>query len=216
MKRILLSLIALSMLLGWTSCHRDDYLAFVGTWGVDQLEYYNIDYAGQPISNTIETYHFTPGDPVNGIDLIFRDDRTGEMRDRSRDTLYIPVYENNEIVDTAMVPCPDTTIVTSFSYSYHDDDALLYMNMEAIVRYLTRKTTGDTYQDKWEEVLRRYTYKMQIELITDDSFIYVNEYDKDYVEKARLIRLSNEPATKAGIAKPVRVPHKPGSMFGNY
>ena len=217
MKRILLFFIALSMVLGWTSCHRDDYMAFVGTWGVDRIDYYNIDYAGQPIEATISTYYFTPGDPDDGIDLIFRNDRTGEMRDRSRDTVYIPVYEGNEPVDTIAHPCPDTTIVTPFTYSYHDDDALLYMNMKATVRFYDRTTTNETVQDKLVERLRQYTYKMQIELLTDDSFIYVNEYDKDYVEKARLVRLSNEAATKATRAsKPVRVPFKPKSLFGNY
>lgn len=196
MKRILLFFTALSMALGLTSCQGDDYLVFVGTWGVDRIDYYNIDYAGQPIESTISTYYFTPGDPNDGIDLIFRNDRTGEMRDRSRDTLIFisDIIENDTIIDTII--CPDTTIVTKFTYSYHDDDALLYMNMK---------------------VARPYTYMMHIEMLSDDSFIYVNEYDKDYVEKARLIRLSNEPAAKTTkSSKPARVPFKPKSLFGSY
>jgi hypothetical protein len=197
MKRILLFFIGLSMILGWTSCKHDDYTAFVGTWGVESIDYYNIDYAGMPIEATIQTYHFTPGDAQNGIDLIFRNDRTGEMRDRSRDTLYIPVYdETNTIIDTNMIVCPDTTLVTKFTYSYHNDDAVLYMNMK---------------------VERPYTYEMHIELLTEESFVYVNEYDKDYVEKARLIRLSNEaPAKATESSKAARVPFKPGTLFGNY
>ena len=217
MKRILLFFIALSMILGWTSCHAD-YEAFVGTWGVDRIDYYNIDYAGEPIAATIQTYYFTPGDPDNGIDLIFRNDRTGEMRDRSRDTVYITVYnENNVAIDTIVHPCPDTTVVTSFTYSYHDDDALLYMNMEALMRFYQRKTVNDTPQDNFVEIERRYTYQMHIEMLTDDSFIYVNEYDKDYVEKARLIRTSNKPAAKAtrsskSSSRPVRC----GSLLSNH
>lgn len=217
MKRILLFFIGLSMILGWTSCRHDDYQAFVGTWGVERIDYYNIDYAGQPIAGSMQTYYFTPDDTENGIQLIFRDDRSGEMRDHSRDTVYIPVYEGNEIVDTIVHSCIDTTIVTKFTYSYHNDDAFLYMNMESTVRYYDRTTTNDTFQDKLEEYLRQYTYKMQIELLTDQSFVYVNEYDKDYVEKARLVRTSNEaPAKAARSSKPVRVPYKPGSMFGSY
>lgn len=217
MKRILLLFIGLAMVLGWTSCRHDDYHAFVGTWGVERIDYYNIDYAGQPITGSMQTFYFTPGDPENGIDLIFRDDRSGEMRDRSRDTVYIPVYEGNEAVDTIVHPCPDTTIVTKFTYSYHNDDALLYMNMEETFRYYDRTTTDETHQDKLMDYLRQYTFRMQIELLTDQSFVYVNEYDKDYVEKARLVRISNEAPTKANrSSKPVRIPYKPGSMFGRY
>ena len=217
MKRILLFFIGLSMILGWTSCRHDDYQAFVGTWGAERIDYYNIDYAGQPIAGSMRTYLFTPGDPVNGIDLIFRDDRSGEMRDRSRDTVFIPVYVGNEVVDTIVHPCPDTTIVTKFTYSYHNDDALLYMNMEGTVRYYDRTITDDSYEDKLVDYLRQTTYKMQIELLTDQSFIYVNEYDKDYVEKARLVRISDEaPAKATSASKPVRIPYKPGSLFGNY
>ena len=217
MKRILLFFIGLSMILGWTSCRHDDYQAFVGTWGAERIDYYNIDYAGAPIEAPIQTYLFTPGDPNNGLDLIFRNDRSGEMRDRSRDTINIPVYEGNEIVDTTTIIRPDTTIVTKFTYSYHNDDALLYMNMETVVRYYDRTTNNDSFEDQLEEVVRQYTYKMQIEMLTDESFVYVNEYDKDYVEKARLIRLSDEAPAKANrSSKPVRLPYKPGSLFGNY
>ena len=196
MKRILLFFAVLVTVLGLNSCgNKDDYKAFVGTWGVDRIDYYNIDYAGDPIPASFETYTFTPGDPDNGIDLVFREDRTGEMRDRSRDSLAVPVYEGNEIVDTAIIICPDTTLITRFTYSYHDDDALLYMNME---------------------VEHPFTYKMRIELLTDESFIYVNQYKKYTVEKARLIRLSNDVPDKGKAPKPTCIPHKPGSMFGNY
>lgn len=220
MKRIFLFFFALTMVFGWTSCgNNDDYMVFVGTWGVDQIDYYNIDFYGQPIESTRETYHFTPGDPDRGIDLIFRADRTGEMRDRSRDTIGVMVYdEDNNPVDTVYVIKPDTTIVTKYTYSYHDDDALLYMNMEAIRRFYRRKMVNDVAQDNLVEIERRYTYKMHVELLTDESFIYENEYDVDYVEKARLIRLSNEaPDGKAmRSSKPVCIPNKPGSMFGDY
>lgn len=216
MKRILLFIFALTMVLGWTSCGKNDYLAFVGKWGVDQIDYYNIDFYGQPIESTRETYHFTPGDPDNGIDLIFRDDRTGEMRDRSRDTLGIPVYDqDNNPVDTIYVICPDTTVVTNYTYSYHNDDALLYMNMEAVVHFYRRTYVNDTYQDNLEEVDRRYTYRMRIELLTDESFIYENEYDINYVEKARLIRLSND-VRSSKFSKSSSVKRHPGSFLSGF
>ena len=34
----------------FASCKKVDYNAFVGTWGVEKIEYYNIDYAGNPIA----------------------------------------------------------------------------------------------------------------------------------------------------------------------
>ena len=187
MKRILLFFIGLSMILGWTSCRHDDYQAFVGTWGVEEIEYYNIDYWGNPIQNTIKKYHFTPGDPQDGIDLIFRADRSGEMRDRSRDTLYL--------TDSTYILCPDTTLVTKFTYSYHKDDATLYMNMQ---------------------VAHPFTYQMNIPEFTDNSFVYINEYDNDYVEKAWLKRISDAEGSKSTRgSKPVYRPRMKGSLLSN-
>lgn len=218
MKRILLFSAALVMFLGWTSCgNKDDYKAFVGTWGADRIDYYNIDYAGNPINNTITTYYFTPGDPNNGVDLVFRDDRTGEMRDRSRDSLGVLVYVGKTVVDTTYILCPDTTVVTTFTYSYHKDDGLLYMNMDAVRCYFKRTINDDdTYTDQLEIVPDSYTSKMQIELISDECFIYTYEYRPHYVEKARLIRLNDEVPTAKSSSKPTPVPFMPGSLFGNY
>lgn len=217
MKRILLFFFALAMVLGWTSCGKSDYTVFVGTWGVDRIDYYYIDFYGQPIESTRETYYFTPGDPVNGIDLIFRADRTGEMRDRSRDTIGVTVYDlDNNPVDTTYVICPDTTVVSKYTYSYHNDDATLYMNMETQLRYYRRTPVNDTFQDNLEEVERKYTYQMHIEQLTDESFIYENEYNVDLVEKARLIRLSNEADKLARSAKPTSIKRHAGSMLSNY
>ena len=171
----------------------DDFKVFIGTWGVERIDYYNIDYAGNPISNTIETYYFTPGDPQSGIDLVFRENRSGEMRDRSHDTLFIPVVVADTLHHVDTLLCPDTTFVTNFTYSYHDDDATLYMNMQTE---------------------RPYTYHMLIENLTDDSFTYYNEYETNYVEEARLVRLSND-TRGSKSSKPVAAPHKPGSLFGN-
>lgn len=219
MKRILLFLAALVTLFGWTSCgHKDDYKAFVGKWGADRIDYYNIDYAGNPIESSRTTYYFTPGDPDYGFDLIFRDDRSGEMLDRTHDTLGLYVYdESNTIVDTIRVPCTDSTLVTTFTYSYHDDDELLYMNLDAVRCYYKRIQNDDeTYTDQLNIIPNPYTYKMQIQLLTEECFIYENEYRPKYVEKARLIRISDEVRATKSPSKPVPVPYRPGSLFGNY
>lgn len=195
MKRIILFFFALAMVLGWTSCGKNDYMAFVGTWGVERIDYYNIDFYGQPIENTVETYYFTPGDPDNGIDLVFRNDRTGEMRDRSRDTLIFisDIIDNDTIIDTII--CPDTTLITNFTYSYHDDDATLYMNML---------------------VAQPFTYQMRIESLTDKSFVYENEYRLHIVEKAYLVRISDDTRHADRASKSSLRQRRWGSMFSNY
>lgn len=191
MKKLTLIMATVALALTVASCGKDDYKSFIGTWGVERIDYYNIDYAGNPIQATITTYEFTPGDTQNGIDLIFREDKTGEMRDHSRDTLYIPVIENNEIVDTSVIVCPDTTIVTNFTYSYDADEGLLYMNMK---------------------VAHPFTYRMEVNFIDDNTFVYVNEYETNYVEKARLVRYSTE-TRDALRSKPVAIPRHPNSLL---
>ena len=163
-----------------------DYTAFVGTWGVEKIEYYNIDYAGNPIMSSMQTHIFDPEDLDNGIQLVFRADKTGEMRDSAVDTVW------NDAHDSYVVN-PDTTLVKRFDYSYDGQESILYMNMEYPIR----------------------TYKMQISNLTDDHFTYENEYWKDYVERAYMKRLSDTPTSKATRSHktPTR-PHMPGSLLG--
>ena len=143
------------------------YESFIGIWGVDQIDYYNIDYAGNPIASTIETYDFTPGDPDGGIDLVFYANKTGEMRDRSQDTLWLDYNTETHQYETIII-CPDTTLVTAFTYSFDADESILYMNME-----YTR------------------TFLMKISDLEDNSFIYTNEYEQNYVEKAYMKRITD-------------------------
>ena len=154
---------------------------FVGIWGVEKIEYYNIDYSGNPILATLQTYEYTLGDSDDGIDLVFREDNTGELRDRSRDT----IYDGNDIII-----CPDTTLVTGFTYSYDAQDATLYMNMEYA-----------------------HTFRMNIIDLEIDSFVYENEYASNYVEKAYLKRLSYTPDKSTGKKNQHR-PSKKGSLLG--
>ena len=191
MKKIaLFTLCALAAVM-FTSCGKDSYKSFVGTWGVEKIEYYNIDYAGNPISSTIETYNFVPGDEMSGIDLIFRDDKTGEMRDRSQDTIYVKDYSVDPPVIVDTIICPDTTLVTKFTYSYDKSSSVLYMDMEYI-----------------------HTYRMHILSLESNSFIYENEYGKDYVEKAYMKRISNTPTVSTNRNATIK-PNKPGSILGN-
>ena len=161
---------------------------FWGTWGVEKIEYYNIDYAGNPIEASMETFEMIPGDPQSGIDLIFRQNKTGEMRDRSQDTIYTDWNPQTQQYET-MIICPDTTLVNTFTYLVDGEDSTLYLNMDYA-----------------------HTFKMGIQEITDSTFIYTNEYDVDYIEKAYLVRLSD--AKKSASMQNVKRPNKPGAFLG--
>ena len=167
----------------FTSCSKTDFKSFIGTWGVEKIEYYNIDYAGNPIAASLETFTFDPNDADNGIQLTFRADKTGEMRDSAIDSL---------LVDSVYIHCPDTVLVTKFTYSYDKSDKSLYMNMDNSAR----------------------PFRLQIENLTSDSFTYENEYGTDYMEKAYLKRISK--STKSASRNMPAHPHKgPGALFGD-
>ena len=181
-KLTFLTMMAVSALL-FTSCSKNEYKSFFGTWGVEKIEYYNIDYAGNPIAASLETFTFDPNDTDNGIQLIFRADKTGEMRDSAIDSL---------LVDSVYIHCPDTVVVTNFTYSYDKKDQSLYMNMSNSAR----------------------PFRLQIENLTSDSFTYENEYGIDYMEKAYLKRISK--TTKSASRNVPAHPHKgPGALFGD-
>lgn len=187
-KTTLLTLCAIAALM-FTSCGKIDEKSFVGTWGVEKIEYYNIDYAGNPIGASMSTFNLVPGDQQSGIDLIFREDKTGEMRDRSQDTLKLDWNNETETYETIII-CPDTTLVTKFTYSVDKSASILYMNLENPVK----------------------TYKMNIVNMTKDSFIYENEYGTNYVEKAYMKRLSNTPSKSGRSSQPWR-PRREGSFL---
>lgn len=191
MKKLTLFLALTIIAFCLASCGKETYKSFIGTWGVERIDYYNIDYAGNPIDATIKTYYFTPGDSKSGIDLVFREDKTGEMRDRSRDTLYITnITGNDTIID--VIPCPDTTIVTKFSYAYDASESALYMTMQSMRIFM-----------------------LSIEDFEKDAFSYVNEYDLDYVEKAYLKRISDDTRSRSA-SKSTYVPRHKGSMLSDY
>ena len=191
MKKLALLATVAMMAIMFTSCDKTSYKGFVGTWGVEKIEYYNIDYAGNPIPASMSTYTYDPNDIKNGIQLVFREDKTGEMRDNDVDTIWIENEETHEY--DHYIYNPDTTIVSQFTYSYDKGDHILYMNMNY----------GTTLR----------TFRMNILDFSEDSFIYENEYLMDYVEKAYMKRLSDTP-TKSGSRQAAKHPHKPGSFLG--
>ena len=183
MKKVTLFTMMAMVAMLFTSCSKTDFKSFVGKWGVEKIEYYNIDYAGNPIAASLETFTFDPNDANNGIQLTFRADKTGEMRDSAIDSL---------LVDSVYIQCPDTVLVTKFTYSYDKSDKSLYMNMDNSAR----------------------PFRLQIENLTSDSFTYENEYGTDYMEKAYLKRISK--STKSTSRNVPAHPHKgPGALFGD-
>ena len=187
MKKLPLIVLCAFAALFFASCgQKSDYKAFVGTWGVEKIEYYNIDYAGNPIASTIQTHIFDPEDIGHGIQLVFRDDMTGEMRDNDVDTVW------NDAHDSYVVN-PDTTIVRKFDYSYDKRESVIYMNMDYV-----------------------RTFKLKISELTDNSFTYENEYWKDYMERAYMKRLSDKPTSKSATRQEQnrKRPVKPGSLLG--
>lgn len=194
--KLLAACAVFTMLLASCNKDKDAYKSFVGTWGVEKIEYYNIDYAGNPISGSIETYNYDPNNLDDGIQLIFRDDKTGEMRDNNIDTVWHWNYETHSYDSTYTVN-PDTTIVSTFTYSYDSKASSLYMNIKYTYPYTYART-----------------YMMKVNNLTSNSFCYENEYNTDYVERAYLKRLSSTPSKAASRNKTVR-PYKPGSLLGD-
>lgn len=174
----------------FASCNKTDYTAFVGTWGVERIVYenYNTDYQGQPIigSMNTQTFSYDPNDINNGIQLVFRQDKTGEMRDNAVDTVWID--DDNYIVN------PDTTIVRTFTYSYDKTESTLYMNMDYVHTFKMLITNLSDNAFSYEN-----NYGM-------------DEDNRVYYEKAYLKRISNTPAAKCHYS--VKHPNKPGSFLG--
>ena len=176
----------------FASCGKHDYDDLIGTWGVEKIEYYNIDYAGNPIESTISSYTFDPNSSDNGIQMIFREDKSGEIRDSAIDTIWL-WNEDLGAYDSAIY-CPDTVLVTTFTCSYDKSEQVIYLNASDSPR----------------------PYRMPVVELTKNTFIYENEYNNNYTEKAYLKRLSNKPTKSADRSNPVKHPHRmQGTIFGN-
>ncbi len=132
------------------------YQSFVGTWGVEKLEYYQTDNAGNPIAYTMEILNYDPDDIDDGIQMVFKEDKTGEIRKHIHDTLY---------VGDQIIVAPETTIVSQFTYSYDTNQVLLIMNLEE----------GPTFMLKTVEfTLNSFVYECEYNS---------NHYEKAYLRR---------------------------------
>ena len=98
------------------SCGKNDYKSFVGTWGVEKIEYYNVDHWGNPITASMKTFTYDPNSTDNGIQLSFSEDKTGKMLDSAVDTIWMDWNSTTQQYESYIVN-PDTVIVTKFTYS---------------------------------------------------------------------------------------------------
>ena len=166
---------------------------FFGIWGVEEIDYYNNDNDGNLIEGSLTTYNFDPNNIDNGIQLVFREDKTGEMRDSTSDTLWKDWNPETYTYDNFIVRSV-TTVVTEFTYSFDPESFILYMNMD------------------YGQV-----FALRIVELTDDAFVYENEYghnfDQIYVEKAFLKRLSFTPDKSKSTSFTNQKPDKGGSLF---
>lgn len=108
---------------------------FLGIWGVEKIEYYSVDYAGNPIAASLETYTYDPNDIEHGVQLVFREDKTGEIRDNSVDFI-------------------DTTLVANFTYAYDFDVYNLFINKDDYqsIKVDIKELSHDTFVYEYEYV----------------------------------------------------------------
>lgn len=191
-KLTLFATLAIAALM-FTSCNKTNYKTFVGTWGVEKIEYYNIDFAGNPIAGSMETHIYDPNDTCNGIHLVFRENKTGEMRDSAIDTVWLYNEETQEY--DSYIYRPDTVMVYTFTYTYDASESSLIMKTRYTYPY---------------EYMR--TFMMKVSDMTDNSFIYENEYDVNFVERAYLKRVSK--AMPKSTRQTPKHPNKRGAFLG--
>lgn len=191
-KLTFMTMVAFAALL-FTSCGKTEYSQLVGTWGMEKIEYYNTDYAGNPIPATVKTYEYDYDDPDNSIQMTFREDKTGEIRDSAIDTIWTDYNEETGEYET-VIPCSDTVLISRFTFVFNKSDQSFYMNMEDTPR----------------------PYRAVITRLTNEILVYENQFDTDYTEKAYMRRINKTSTKSAGrSSKEVRHPHKmPGSIFG--
>lgn len=188
MKKHVTIIAFMALLLGMMSCGKDETSLLIGTWGVERIEYYYIDYYGQPIASTLKVYEYTPGDTENGIEMAFFENKRGEWRDHDVDTFLVQVSINPVAYDTIINP--DTTVVIPFKYSFDKD-----------LNTLTIKTSDAE------------TYMLDVEALTQGTFVYINQYKTDYVERSVLKRIDNKEKVKSSGKPTSRAPRPEGSMY---
>ena len=172
---------------------------FLGVWGVEKIEYYTTDYAGNPIAASMITYLYEPYSTDNGIQMYFREDDSGEIRDSAIEELWLDWNEETESYETHII-CPDTVLVKPFTYIYDESGNAMY---------ITLTNDGDVNE-----------HTLKISDLSNEVFVYEdvyghNDYGQSYVEKAYLRRV-NIAATKSTGKSLLPHPHKMhGSILGD-
>lgn len=162
---------------------------FLGSWGIEKLEYFTVDNQGN--QEDVFTYLYDPNSTNDGIQLYFREDNTGEMRDSSIEELWLDWNDETEDYDTHII-CPDTILVKPFTYTYDESGNALYMTMNSDSNV--------------------HTYKLIISDLSNEAFVYENVYAQysdglSYVEKAYLKRVGMAAMKSSGNWSFLR-PHK--------
>lgn len=171
MKRISFIIAAVTMLIGMASCGKSNETLLIGMWGLERLDYYNIDYWGNPIENSMETYEYTPGDFDNGIELVFKGNNRGEWRDHDIDSFFILVSTDPRVYDT--IVNPDTTVVTPFTYSYDNNTSAVFVH-----------------------TANAETFMLNVRQLDETTFVYTNVYKENEEERATMKRI-NESSTRS-------------------
>jgi hypothetical protein len=193
MKRISFIIVAMAMIIGVASCKKSKESQLIGMWGVERIEYYNIDYYGNPIDNTIVTWEYTPGDFDNGIELIFKENKQGEWRDHDQDTFFVKVSTNPVTYDT--IVNPDTTVVTPFTYYYEESIPAVFVNTSVAE-----------------------TFMLKLERLDETTLIYTNEYQLNEEERGVLKRIDDSKSKNTRSASPKKNGYRsrrPGSFFSH-
>jgi hypothetical protein len=211
MKKIAFVLFCGFFAMMFSACQQVDYKTFVGTWGVERVEYesYNTDWQGNPIEASMvsKVYVTDPNDTNNGIHMIFNADKTGELRDSAIDSLWFVWNENLGIYEVyrarpdvpwdSSIYCPDTVLIDKYTYSYDKDESVLYLSMTDVV----------------------LTYKLKITELNSKEFVYENKYYQNvntdnrlYIERSFLRRVYETPSKSTSRSSQPRF-HVPGSLL---
>jgi len=188
MKKLTILVATMALLFGSISCGKKEANLLIGTWGVEAIEYYNIDYYGQPIANTIVRYEYPIGDPTAGIDLVFKNSNRGEWHDRDIDTFFVEVSTHPLVYDTIINP--DTVQVTTFTYFYDEESSAVFLK------------TSDAR-----------SFMLEVEELNSTTFSYINEWGENSVEHAIMRRISDSKSTSRSNDKRVPRIARPGSLL---
>lgn len=152
--------------------------SFFGVWGVERIDYYSVDYAGNPIVSTMETFTYDPNSADNGVQMVFRDDKSGEIRDSTVDTIWI----GNDYVITL-----DTTMVTRYNYSFDFENSILYLGLEhgrtIALHIMEQSAESFVYEHEYAQDYIEKAYLRRVSFVPPDKLRFTDlswdRLDKD-------------------------------------